>query len=156
MAADPLPRGTVTFLFTDIEGSTPLWEERPGVMAAALERHDIVLGEVIAGHGGHVFSRAGDAFAAAFEDPAEAARAALEGQRRLDAEAWPDPVVIRVRMGLHTGTAQLRDGDYFGPTLNRAARIASAAHGGADPGVLGDGGVGAPAPSGRFVPRRSR
>ena len=130
MVAVTLPTGLVTFLFTDIEGSTAMWERHPGSMAPALERHDDLLSDVIARHDGHVFSRAGDAFAAAFEDPAAAAGAALRAQHLLAAEPWPEPVVIRVRMGLHTGTAQLRGGDYFGPTLNRAARIGAAAHGG--------------------------
>jgi predicted ATPase/class 3 adenylate cyclase len=125
-----LPGGLVTFLFTDIEGSTAMWESHPRAMAWALERHDDLLSGVIAGHEGHVFSRAGDAFAAAFEDPARAAGAALQAQHLLSAEAWPEPVVIRVRMGMHTGTAQVRGGDYFGPTLNRAARIAATARGG--------------------------
>ena len=130
MVAPTLPVGMVTFPFTDIEGSTVLWERQPGPMGRALERHDDLLGAVIARHGGHVFSRAGDAFAAVFVDPADAAAAALEGQRLLSEETWPEGAVIRVRMGVHTGVAQLRGGDYFGPSVNRAARIASAAHGG--------------------------
>jgi predicted ATPase/class 3 adenylate cyclase len=130
MVAVSLPGGLVTFLFTDIEGSTAMWESHPRSMAWALERHDDVLSRVIARHEGHVFSRAGDAFAAAFEDPASAAGAALQAQHLLAAEAWPEPIVIRVRMGMHTGTAQVRGGDYFGPTLNRAARIAGTARGG--------------------------
>ena len=115
------PSGTVTFLFTDIEGSTVRWELDPAVMSAALAEHDVLLRSTIEAHGGVVFSTGGDGFAAAFADAASAMRAALEAQ---------DRVGLPVRMGLHTGTAVERDGNYFGRTLNRAARIMSAGHGG--------------------------
>lgn len=139
------PHGTVTFLFTDVEGSTRLWEGSPQAMQAALATHDRILRSVIEEHGGHVFSTAGDAFAAAFWTPLDAAEAAVEAQRRLGAESWPEPVVLRVRMGLHTGTADERGGDYFGPAVNRAARLMSVGHGGqvlvsaATRNLLGDG-----------------
>lgn len=120
----------VTFLFTDVEGSTRLWDEHPGAMGAALARHDAILRSVIEAHQGYVFSTAGDAFAAAFWTPAEAVGAAVEAQRRLGAESWPDIAALRVRMGLHTGTADERGGDYFGPAVNRAARLMAAGHGG--------------------------
>nr|NIQ52747.1 adenylate/guanylate cyclase domain-containing protein [Gemmatimonadota bacterium]NIR35210.1 adenylate/guanylate cyclase domain-containing protein [Actinomycetota bacterium]NIU72885.1 adenylate/guanylate cyclase domain-containing protein [Gammaproteobacteria bacterium]NIT65699.1 adenylate/guanylate cyclase domain-containing protein [Gemmatimonadota bacterium]NIW74169.1 adenylate/guanylate cyclase domain-containing protein [Gemmatimonadota bacterium] len=91
-------------------------------MAASLEVHDRIMRSEIAARGGYVFSTAGDAFAAAFATIGDAVAAALEIQRRLLAAAWPGPAV-RVRMGIHTGEAEERDGDYFGPAVNRAARI---------------------------------
>ena len=94
----------------------------------ALAAHDRILRAAIEEHDGYVFSTAGDAFSAAFSTPAEAVGAAVEAQRRLGAEAGP--VAVRVRMGLHTGTAEERDGDYFGPAVNRAARVMAAGHGG--------------------------
>ncbi len=124
------PSGTVTYLFTDVEGSTRLWELFPTEMQAALERHDEILRSVIEDSGGYVFSTAGDAFAAAFARAGDAFAAAGDAQRLLQAESWPGPTPLRVRMGIHTGEAQERDGDYFGSTLNRAARIMSAGHGG--------------------------
>src|SRR5262245_44327019 len=124
------PSGTVTFLFTDVEGSTRLWQECPDEMSEALARHDEILRAAIDAHEGYVFSTAGDAFAAAFGRAAEAVNAALDAQRALQAEEWPGGVELRVRMGLHTGAAIERGGDYFGPELNRAARVMSAAHGG--------------------------
>jgi len=132
------PTGTVTFLFTDVEGSTSAWEAQPEAMAPAIARHDAIVRAAIEGAGGYVFSTAGDAFAAAFPTPTDAVRAALEVQRLLAAEPWPAPLVLRVRMGLHAGEAVERDGDYFGPTVNRAARIMEAAHGGQ---VLASGAV---------------
>ncbi|MGE5090312.1 MAG: adenylate/guanylate cyclase domain-containing protein, partial [Candidatus Levyibacteriota bacterium] len=109
----PLPAGTVTFLFTDIEGSTRLWESQQAAMQAALPRHDALLRQCIARHDGHVFKTGGDAFFAAFHTAADAVAAALEAQRALHVEPWPDPVKIRVRMALHTGAVEYRDGDYF-------------------------------------------
>lgn len=120
----------MTFLFTDIEGSTRLWEEHPSDMEVALERHDQILREAIEGYGGYVFSTAGDAFSAAFGRAGEAVEAARAAQEGLDAAFWPNVTPIRVRMGVHTGEAQDRGGDYFGPAVNRAARIMSAGHGG--------------------------
>jgi predicted ATPase/class 3 adenylate cyclase len=124
------PTGTVTFLFTDIEASTRLWEQHPAEMRQALERHDEILRSVIEGRRGCVFSTAGDAFAAAFARVDEALSAAGEIQDLVLAETWPESTPISVRMGLHTGATQERDGDYFGSVLNRAARIMSAGHGG--------------------------
>lgn len=125
-----LPGGTVTFLFTDIEGSTKLWEEHVEAMRAALARHDNLLRVAISVHGGHVFKTAGDAFHAVFSTAADGLAAALDAQRALAAERWPVPDGLRVRMVLHTGVADQRNGDYFGPTLNRAARLLAACHGG--------------------------
>src|SRR5262249_40419898 len=125
-----LPTGTVTFLFTDIEGSTRLWEADPEAMQLALGRHDALLRAAIATKSGHVFKTVGDAFCAAFASPCDALLAALAGQQALAAEVWPEATPLRVRMALHTGVAELRDADYFGPTLNRAARVLAAGYGG--------------------------
>lgn len=125
----PMPSGVVSFLFTDVEGSTRLWEAGADEMGASLGLHDEIVRAVVAEHGGHVFSTAGDAFAVAFWSTNEAIAAATGIQLRFLGASWPGPP-ISVRMGLHTGEAQERDGDYFGPVLNRAARIMSAGHGG--------------------------
>ena len=126
-----LPTGTVTFLFTDIEGSTPLWEREPSPMRMALARHDAILRAAIIEQGGHVYKNIGDAFQAAFALPAQAVEAALVAQRRLSAETWPTSTPIRVRMGLHIGPAETQGSDYATThTLNRVARIMSTGHGG--------------------------
>jgi TolB-like protein/class 3 adenylate cyclase/Flp pilus assembly protein TadD len=130
LTASPLPTGTLTFLFTDIEGSTRLWQEAPAAMQAALARHDAIVRHGVEARGGHVFKTAGDAFCAAFATPWLALEAALAVQRALAAEPWPAQSPIRVRMALHTGAAEMRDGDYFGPPLNHVARLLSAGHGG--------------------------
>lgn len=124
------PSGVVTFLFTDVEGSVVSWEGHDPEMNAALAAHDDILRSAIGAGGGVVFSTAGDAFAAAFDSARAACRSALEIQSRLAAHDWPTPTPLRVRMGLHLGEAHERDNDYFGPVVNRAARIMSAAHGG--------------------------
>ena len=120
------PTGTVTFLFTDIEASTELWETHPDEMRVAVEAHDELLRATVAAHGGHVFSTGGDGFAVAFARARDACLAAVEAQRRLDAVDWPDHAHIGVRMGIHTGEVAERDGDYFGPAVNRTARLAGA------------------------------
>ncbi|MDQ5850862.1 MAG: tetratricopeptide repeat protein [Chloroflexota bacterium] len=125
-----LPTGTVTFLFTDIEGSITRWEQHPEAMQAALARHNAILREAIEGHGGVVFKTVGDAFYAVFVTAPDAIQAALTAQRALQAEPWPETLgPVRVRMALHTGTAEQRDADYFGPTLNRIARLLDAGYG---------------------------
>ena len=125
-----LPTGTVTFLFTDIEGSTPLWERDPEAMRASLARHNAILRAAITEHEGHVFKTIGDAFQAAFAVPAQAVEAALAAQRGLTAEVWGRTGPLRVRMGLHRGPAEVQMGDYATThTLNRVARITSAGHG---------------------------
>lgn len=125
-----LPSGTVTFLFTDVEDSTRLWESDASHMAGAVERHDELVGHAIRSHGGYVFTTAGDSFAAAFSSASGALAAALSAQASLAAEEWPVEPPVRVRMGLHTGEAFERDGDYFGPAVNRAARVMGCGHGG--------------------------
>ena len=127
---DSPPTGTITFLFTDIEGSTKLWERGPEAMSEALPRHDKILRETIETKGGLVFKTVGDAFCAAFSTAKDALEAALESQRRLVSSEWEQSGSLRVRMALHTGTADERDGDYFGPPLNRVARLLSVAYGG--------------------------
>jgi predicted ATPase/class 3 adenylate cyclase len=124
------PHGTVTFLFTDVEGSTRLWEQHPGAMQTALAAHDRIVCSVIERRHGYIFSTAGDAFSAAFWTPQDALSAAVEAQERLWREPWPERVVVRVRMGIHSGTAEERNGDYFGAAVNRAARIMALGHGG--------------------------
>ncbi len=124
------PSGTVTFLFTDVEGSTRLWQHDETAMRSALERHDAILRSAIDAHGGYVFSTGGDGLGAAFTRAGDGLAAALEAQRRLNAEQWPGGAALRVRMGLHTGEAAERDGDYFGTAVNRAARLMDVAHGG--------------------------
>lgn len=125
-----LPSGTVTLLFSDVEGSTRLWELHPESMGIALERHDDLVRSAIERAGGYVFKTVGDAFCAAFTSARQAVVAAEGAQRDLLAEAWPDEAVLRVRMALHTGECQERDGDYFGPAVNRVARLEAIAHGG--------------------------
>jgi predicted ATPase/class 3 adenylate cyclase len=115
------PSGVLTFLFTDIEGSTRRWEADPDEMRVALAAHDQVLREAIEAHGGWLFKHTGDGVVAAFEVPQGAVEAAVAAQRALD---------LPVRMGIATGEAQQRDADYFGPPLNRAARVMAAGHGG--------------------------
>ncbi|MEN8040959.1 MAG: adenylate/guanylate cyclase domain-containing protein [Actinomycetota bacterium] len=125
------PTGTVTFLFTDIEGSTRLWDQHPDAMAHALEAHDALLTEVVRAHSGYVFSQAGDGWGISFSSPTHAIGAALEIQDRLSTAQWEAPITeIRVRMGIHTGTSVERDGDYFGTTVNRAARVSAVGSGG--------------------------
>jgi predicted ATPase/DNA-binding SARP family transcriptional activator len=161
VAVVPHPAGTVTFLFTDIEGCSQLWEHHPTAMKSALEQHDLLLRQSIQSHGGLVFKTVGDAFYAAFATAPAAVAAALAAQQALLTEPWrlTDPASegavgevamsnrstgslpvsgraggevgsLRVRMALHTGIADERDGDYFGPTLNRVARLLDAGHGG--------------------------
>lgn len=124
------PTGTVTFLFTDIEGSTRLWQNAPVAMPQALARHDALLRAAFEAHDGQVFATGGDGFAVAFPRAGDALAAAAEAQAVLEAEAWPPEAVVRVRMGIHTGEAAERDGDYFGSAVNRTARLMALAHGG--------------------------
>ena len=125
-----LPTGTVTFLFTDLEGSTRLWEDYPQAMRGALARHDEILRGAVEGHGGVVVKSTGDGLHAAFASAEGALLAAAAGQAGLVAQAFEVTGPLRVRMGIHTGAGELRDGDYFGPALNRAARLMAVGHGG--------------------------
>lgn len=125
-----VPTGTVSFWFTDVEGSTQLWDRAADRMAEALELHDRLVRSVVATEGGLVFTTAGDSFSVAFQSAAAAVAAAVGVQRALGEADWPDGAEIRVRIGMHSGEAQQRDGDYFGVDVIRAARIMSAAHGG--------------------------
>ena len=129
-AVPDLPSGTVTFLFTDIEGSTRLWEEHPEAMAAALVRHDTLMRSTIESAGGYVFKTVGDAFCAAFAAARKRWTRPERAQRALHAETWPEAASLRVRMAMHTGECVERDGDYFGPAVNRTARLEATAHGG--------------------------
>src|ERR1700749_1228285 len=115
------PSGVVTFLFTDVEGSTRRWEGDAEAMRAALAAHDQVLRSAIEASGGFLFKHTGDGACAAFASPRSAVEAAVAAQRALE---------LPVRMGLATGEAELRDGDYFGTVLNGAARVMAAGHGG--------------------------
>ena len=124
------PTGTITFLFTDIEGSTKLWEAHPDAMRLAVARHDALLRQAVEDNGGWLFKTTGDGIAAAFALVPDALTATLAAQIALAAEPWPEAVALRSRMGLHTGAAELRDGDYYGSTLNRVARLMAAGHGG--------------------------
>ena len=124
------PSGTVTLLFTDIEGSTRLWEEHPEAMAIALKRHDELIRSAVESTGGYVFKTIGDAFCAVFASARNALAATGVAQTALRAEIWPEGICLRVRMALHTGKCEERDGDYFGPTVNRTARLKATAHGG--------------------------
>lgn len=129
--AEPaLPTGTVTFLFTDIEGSTALWERAPDAMREALLRHDEILRDAVVSHAGFVFATGGDGFAVAFSTAGSAVEGAVEAQRTLRSEPWSAGVELKVRMGLHSGESNERDDDYFGPNVNRAARLMASAHGG--------------------------
>ncbi len=125
-----LPVGTVTFLFTDIEGSTRLLSATGRAYDALLERHDRILRMAIADHDGTVVNTEGDAFFAAFALAPDAVQAAATAQRALAAEDWPDGQPIRVRMGIHTGEGRRGGTDYVGMDVHVAARIASAGHGG--------------------------
>ena len=130
---DPvLPGGTVTFLLSDVEGSTALWEEAPEAMRAALARHDELFEQAIEALGGvHIRPRGeGDSRFAVFASAPDAVASGIAIQRAFAAEPWPTPRPIKVRIGLHTGEAELRDGDYYGSAVNRCARLRSIGHGG--------------------------
>jgi predicted ATPase/class 3 adenylate cyclase len=122
--------GTLTFVFTDLESSTRLWETFPDAMKHAMERHDAILRDAVVRFDGRVVKVTGDGVMAVFSSTADGVKACLEGQEALQDEAWGDTGVLRVRMGMHAGEAQYRAGDFYGPPVNRAARITAAAHGG--------------------------
>src|SRR5262245_43517604 len=119
-----LPTGMITFLLTDVEGSTRLWEQHPEAMRQALVQHDTIIDILTAQHDGQVVrSRGeGDSRFCVFPRATEAIAAAAGIQQALHAEAWPAPALLRVRIALHTGEADLREGDYYGAAVNRCAR----------------------------------
>ena len=125
-----LPTGTVTFLFSDIEGSTQRWEQHREAMKAAVARHEQLLATAMRHHGGYIFKTVGDAFCVAFPTAPDAVLAALDAQRAFAKEDFLSLDGLRVRIGLHTGDAEERNGDYFGPDVNRVARLMSTGHGG--------------------------
>ncbi|HEY1437015.1 MAG TPA: tetratricopeptide repeat protein [Casimicrobiaceae bacterium] len=124
-----LPTGTVTFLFTDIEGSTRLWATHRAAMQQALAHHDAIMRDAIESNDGYIVKTTGDGVLAAFAIAADAMAACLAAQRALKAHAWGE-LSIKSRMALHSGAAEERGGDCYGPALNRAARLMAAAHGG--------------------------
>jgi predicted ATPase/class 3 adenylate cyclase len=128
--ASARPTGTVTFLFSDIEGSTVRWDRDRAAMQDAVRRHDALMRTAIAENDGYVFKTIGDAFCAAFARPEDAVAAILDAQRALGAEDFSAIDGLRVRAAIHTGTADERDGDYFGPAVNRVARLLAISHGG--------------------------
>jgi len=125
-----LPTGTVTFLFSDIEGSSQKWERHRDAMKAVVARQEELMRTAISGHDGYVFKTLGDAFCAAFPTAPQAVSAAIEAQRSLAKEDFSSVGGLHVRIGLHTGYAEERNADYFGPAVNRVARIMSVGHGG--------------------------
>ena len=125
-----LPSGTVTFLLTDLEGSTRLWEAHPAAMRAAMARHDQILEEAIGSNRGVIFSRMGDGMAAAFATPRDAVVAATSMQRALAAEPWGDVGHLRARVGVHTDEGLVVEGRYANQPVNRCARLMAVAHGG--------------------------
>jgi predicted ATPase/class 3 adenylate cyclase/DNA-binding winged helix-turn-helix (wHTH) protein len=128
-----LPTGVVTFVLTDIENSSGLWEADAGAMAAALELHDEVIERTGQPHGGSVLKTKGegDSTLTVFRRATDAVAAAVEVQEALAATSWPGGLELRVRIAVHTGEAHEREGDFFGPALNRAARLRALARGGA-------------------------
>jgi predicted ATPase/class 3 adenylate cyclase len=128
--SESLPTGTVTFVFTDVESSSQRWETHREAMKEAVARHDLLMRAVIEQQRGYVFKTVGDSFCAAFHTPLEAVRAAIDAQSALAKEDFSAVEGLRVRIGIHTGYADERDGDYFGPPVNRVARLMSIGHGG--------------------------
>ena len=129
-ATRSLPSGTVTFVFTDIEGSTRLLKRRPDDAADLFERHNDIVRRAIVGFGGHVLGTEGDAFVVAFDHVDEAIATCARIQRDLSAEAWPPGGEIRVRIGVHSGVAMPRNDNYVALAVHQAARVVNAAHGG--------------------------
>ena len=132
-AVSIIPVGTVTFLFTDLEGSTRTWEQQGRAMSRALARHDLIVRQACADNNGYVFKTLGDAFCVAFGAAHDALATAIDLQLGLLAEDWQAmgmATPLSLRLALHTGPVETRDGDYFGPTLNRTSRLLATAHGG--------------------------
>jgi predicted ATPase/class 3 adenylate cyclase len=125
-----LPTGTLTHLFTDLEGSTQLWERYPEAMQPALARHYTILQEAVASHRGKIVKKTGDGLHAVFVSASDGILAAFCAQETITTEKWTETAPLRVRMAVHSGEAELRDGDYYGSTVNRAARLMDIGHGG--------------------------
>ena len=122
--------GTVTFLFTDVEGSTRLWEEEPERMKSALAWHDAISRSAVESHRGLVVKSTGDGLHAAFDNALDALGAAVDLQQTMADPTATNGVLLRVRCGMHAGVVERRDNDYFGSPVNRAVRIMNLAHGG--------------------------
>ena len=125
-----IPTGTITFLFSDVVGSTRLWATNPEAMSASLRIHDEIFNDTMARYEGHVFFTAGDSFAAAFARASAAVECAEAIQESLAGVDWGMWSPLSVRIGLHMGEAEEREDNYYGPTVNQAARVMAAAHGG--------------------------
>ena len=123
---------TLTFVLTDVEGSTRLWEAHRQAMGEALARHDRLVSQLVADHGGRLVKAKGegDSSFSVFTSPAQAVAAALELQRALAAEPWPLPAPLAVRVAVHAGEVQEREADFYGPVVNRCARLRAVGHGG--------------------------
>jgi predicted ATPase/class 3 adenylate cyclase len=131
MATGSIAQRLLTFAFTDLVGSTRLWERAPEAARQAIARHFAIIQAVVEAHHGTVFKTVGDASYCVFEGAPDAVRAAIAIQRRFDSESWPEEAGnLRIRIGIHSGEAISEQGDYFGPTLNRVSRLMSAGHGG--------------------------
>jgi class 3 adenylate cyclase len=125
-----LPEGTITFMLTDLQGSTQAWERQPGAMRSATARHDAILADTVRDHTGALVEagREGDSVLAVFTTAGAAAACALDIQKSFAGESWPEGLELKVRVALHTGEAQLREGHYFGQALNRCARLLARCH----------------------------
>jgi predicted ATPase/DNA-binding SARP family transcriptional activator len=131
-ATAELPTGVVTFLLTDVEGSTRLWERHPSAAQEAIARHDELIASAVAAHGGVLLKTKGegDSTFSVFASASDAVACAVDAQRAMQAGPWPEQAAIRVRAALHSGEAQIRGADYFGPAVSRCARLRSIASGG--------------------------
>jgi class 3 adenylate cyclase len=129
MDQEEFPTGVVTFLFTDLENSTHLWEEYPSEMKSALAQHDEILALNVKAGNGKIVKTTGDGFHAVFHSPGDAIQAVVSAQKTILSEDWGRTGPLRVRMALHSEEAEFRDGDYYGSAVNRAARIMGTASG---------------------------
>ncbi len=125
-----MPEGTITFMLTDLQGSTQAWERQPNAMRGAVARHDAILASSVRDHAGSLVEagREGNSVLAAFRTAPAAASCALDIQKKFAGEPWPEGLELKVRVALHNGEAQLREGHYFGPALNRCARLLATCH----------------------------
>src|SRR5260370_17146163 len=125
-----LPEGTITFMLTDLQGSTQAWERQPRAMRSAMERHDAILANTVRDNAGALVEagREGDSVLAVFRTAGDAAACALDIQKKFDAESWPEGLELKVRVALHTGEPHLREGHYFGPALTRSPRLLPPSH----------------------------